>query len=228
MKNHSKEIVLLAGLLLLASTESASGKPSGWRYAETLMLPVPSQQPIQPLPQPKTITKKDSRPSVDDRFEGNNTWLHYAVRAGRLDMVYWLLEAGADINAVNDKSETAFPRPTKLHIAAAGGHLPLIIEYIQKEGWDVNACDHSGYTPLHIAAAYGQRDVAAFLVHAPYLSFKNYAKLEAVTIHGHTPADIALACGHNDIAVMISNEAARQRAPYQFFAPLTSHLDTKP
>lgn len=73
----------------------------------------------------------------------------YATEAELLEAVKFLVERGADINAVNDNGETA------LHIAvqASDG----IVDYLAAHGADLNAKDKQGRTPLDIAMGVGVR-----------------------------------------------------------------------
>ena len=89
--------------------------------------------------------------------EADMTPLHWAARAGALTCAEWLLEHGADVNAV-----TASKR-TPLHLVAergAVGSLWLLSDY----GADLNAQDTKGRTPLHRATYEGQVDSAEALI----------------------------------------------------------------
>ncbi len=66
---------------------------------------------------------------VDSRDGMRNTPLHYAVIQGRLEVVGWLVDAGADPNA---EGEDMF---TPLHDAVLHGHLD-IIRLLIKRGAD--------------------------------------------------------------------------------------------
>lgn len=64
---------------------------------------------------------------ITDKDDGGNTPLHCAVRAGKLDMVTYLVEKGADVNAKNDFEDTP------LKIAEDRG-LISIITYLKDKG----------------------------------------------------------------------------------------------
>lgn len=67
-----------------------------------------------------------------------------------LEVVHWLLETGADINAVSTKGETA------MH-AAAYKNLPEVIEFMAAQGADIevwNKANQHGWTPLLIAEGF--------------------------------------------------------------------------
>ena len=82
------------------------------------------------------------------------TALHIAAFWGRLEVVEFLVGAGADVNATNNDGDTA------LHLAAWEGHLE-VVEFLVGAGADVNAADDDGDTALHLAARHG--DVVDYL-----------------------------------------------------------------
>lgn len=75
-----------------------------------------------------------------------------AVGRGHLEMVKYLVEKGADVNA---KAE--FCRDTALHSAAAGGNLEMV-KYLVEHGADVNAKDDDGRTPADVAREQESKD----------------------------------------------------------------------
>ncbi|XP_039287008.1 protein phosphatase 1 regulatory subunit 12B isoform X24 [Nilaparvata lugens] len=83
---------------------------------------------------------------------------------------------------LNDK-----PHPktgaTALHVAAAKGYIK-VMELLLEGGADVNAQDLDGWTPLHAAAHWNQKDAAQLLTkHNCQMDMKNYV--------GQTPFDVA-------------------------------------
>ncbi|KAK7456343.1 hypothetical protein VKT23_010589 [Stygiomarasmius scandens] len=83
-------------------------------------------------------------PSIDD-----------AAYSGHLGVVKYLVENGADINAVGEKYGTA------LQAAAYGGYLD-VVKFLTKKGADVNAV--GGRSALQAAALRGHLDVVKFLI----------------------------------------------------------------
>ena len=75
-----------------------------------------------------------------------NTPLHAAVAGGRSDVSLFLIERGADVDAVDSG------RHTPLHIAAEAGYLP-VVESLLARGADPHAVDVEDKTPLSRAAA---------------------------------------------------------------------------
>jgi len=86
------------------------------------------------------------------------TSLHLAVTAGSNDMVAFLLESGAEVNA-KDSSNI-----TPLHLAAFNGNVS-VAETLLKAGADVNAVGfRHNDTPLHVAALHGNVGVVKLLL----------------------------------------------------------------
>jgi hypothetical protein len=74
-----------------------------------------------------------------------------------LAAVRWLLALGANPK-VRDSNAT-----TLLHAACRSGSC-LIVQELVKQGLPLDAQDASGWTPLHVAAVMGRRDLALLLV----------------------------------------------------------------
>ena len=72
-----------------------------------------------------------------------STMLMHAAYAGTIEMMNALLDAGADVNATNDR------RATALHWAITD---PAKVRLLLLKGADVNAKTVDGRTPLHLAA----------------------------------------------------------------------------
>ena len=93
------------------------------------------------------------------------TLLHRAAYEGTIDVVQWLLDHSAALNA---KSFLGRRRGrTALHCAACQGHLQVCRMLLERSA-DVNARDDLGHTPLHRAATStnhrDQLDVMRFLI----------------------------------------------------------------
>ena len=82
---------------------------------------------------------------IGARDEDDRTPLHAAARMGRVDIVEFLILAGADINAKDSRDLTP------LHWAAGRDELS-VVRVLVVRGADINACDNEGATPLDFAA----------------------------------------------------------------------------
>lgn len=85
------------------------------------------------------------------------TPLHWASSVGNQDVVAWLLEQNADVNAKDGNGNTP------LHVAAFMGR-SQVAESVLDRGGRVNAPNDYGYTPLAMAAYTQQLETAKFLV----------------------------------------------------------------
>ena len=79
-----------------------------------------------------------------------------ASQNGHKDIVQWLLDAGADVNAKDTYSWTA------LMSASSNGHKD-IVRLLLDAGVDVNAKSNGGWTALMYASHYGHRDIETLL-----------------------------------------------------------------
>ena len=85
---------------------------------------------------------------LESRNDGNLTPLILASLHGQKEIVRYLLEKGADLNATDNEGSNV------LHNAAASGHEDIIALLLSK-GTDVNAKDNRGMTALHFACSRG-------------------------------------------------------------------------
>ncbi len=111
------------------------------------------------------------------------TALVRAVIWDRVEIVAALLEAGADVNAVNGS------RASALHQAADLGRDEITRVLIAHQA-DVNVTDLYGYTPLHEAARRLNQGVARLLLDAG-------ANPDAKDDQGDTPRDLARYSAHD-------------------------------
>jgi ankyrin repeat protein len=110
--------------------------------------------------------------------EQNRTCLHYAVRGGKLDLVKYLIQKGADVNAININHKNS------LHFAARYGTLE-VFKYLVNKGLNINSQDINNVTPLHDAVFGIKIDVVSFLI-------ENGANLNLKDVDGLTPYKLAL------------------------------------
>lgn len=84
------------------------------------------------------------------------TLLHDAVGQNHQEMAAYLLDEGADVNAVTAEGITP------LHMAAQNGNIG-IIKLLLDRGAKIDAIDSKGWTPLDRAMKWGHADAAEFL-----------------------------------------------------------------
>lgn len=111
-----------------------------------------------------------------------------------IDTVAVLVSHGASVNAV---TSTAGGGTTPLHSAALQAVVTGSVEIIAilaAVGADLEAADHEGNTPLHVAAANGHTEAIELLLSLG-------ANIEATNYLGNTPLQIA--AGDNDVDVVV-------------------------
>jgi ankyrin repeat protein len=86
---------------------------------------------------------------VNARNERGDSVLLTAVYTGRRNVFDLLLARGAGVS---------------LHEAAALGNLDRARAHLEADPQSISAHSHDGWTPLHLAAFFGHRDLAAFLL----------------------------------------------------------------
>lgn len=111
-------------------------------------------------------------------YEGLSA-LHLAVLQGCKDLARMLLDAGADINAMDVKSGQS-----PLMHAVEGNNADMVY-FLIENGCDVNSQSYSGNTALHSACGRGQVDTVRLLL--------------------KSGADSSLKNYHNDTPVMVAN-----------------------
>ncbi len=87
------------------------------------------------------------------------TPLHRAAAAGSVSAVAWLLDHGANPQAVNTNGQTA------LHLAARGNRTDIVALVLER-GVPLSAIDHQGNTALHVAAGAGASATVVALLKA--------------------------------------------------------------
>lgn len=94
---------------------------------------------------------------IHDRQFGGDNAVMFAARAGKGDVVDYLLESGASIRSRNDGGWVV------IHHAAEGGDTEMI-ERLLERGADVDAGDGFGRSPLWWAAVRGHNEAGAVLI----------------------------------------------------------------
>ena len=88
------------------------------------------------------------------------TALHWSAYHDDLEMMQWLIQAGADLSAT-----TRLGAMTPLAIAATNGNAATV-QLLLKEGADPNAANSNGTSPLMMAAAAGKPEAIELLLDA--------------------------------------------------------------
>jgi len=136
----------------------------------------------------------DSGQDVNERFAGNMSILLMATITGNKEVIQLLVDRGADVNAAaqeggmiitpmyaaiflghTDIADLFLSRGvdkdfrdkptgrTLLHIATLKGVRDMV-SLLVNGGYDINATDNAGKTPLHYAAQYGHKKIAELLI----------------------------------------------------------------
>jgi len=169
---------------------------------------------------------------LDALDERGNTLLHTAVRSHNLRLIELLVEAGADINAVDRWGDSPLVLATRLScrdeiltflrtkgaVAKSGpkefGPLapPSEMQLLEQAkeahsiGGDVNAADPAGTTLLHQAARYGYVELAEFLL-------SERARVDLVDIAECTPLHYAVMNAHIDLERLLLQNGANANPP---------------
>ncbi len=117
--------------------------------------------------------------------------LQLACFFGHEEISLWLIDQGADVNAVAQNAFHIQP----IHAAATTGNLKVLTSLLQ-HGADANAKQQNDFTPLHTAADKG--DVAMTRLLLEY-----GASPDSVTEDGRTPLALAQEKGHERVAVLL-------------------------
>jgi len=127
--------------------------------------------------------------SIDQRDDGGNTALHYAVIASQPDAVATLLEVGANPDAEN------IVGTTPVHDLAKFGDAFVQTQMLTAFGAHANWTQRNGFgnTPLHRAAMWGSEAVARACT-----SF--YEDINVANHRGFTPLDLAVGTRHDRVA----------------------------
>jgi ankyrin repeat protein len=90
--------------------------------------------------------------NVNERLNGLPP-LHYAIKLNKVDVAFFLLEYGADVNSVDEKNRVP------LHFAIQGRDLLLVEKLLAYRELDINVQDSDGRTCLHWAVSEDSGDI---------------------------------------------------------------------
>jgi len=128
-----------------------------------------------------------------------------AAKAGDVTLVKRLLELGADINAQGDTLMSGGSRNTALHWAIQGHHLE-VCRVLLAAGADPNRMALSYDTPLHLAFAEDQEDIASLL-----LDYGSEPFLGKLFVNDETtPFELAITKSHGRLVPRMLGQESRQ------------------
>lgn len=93
-----------------------------------------------------------------------------------------------------------------LHLAAKRGNVEEVLKLLDEDPGSVNRQDYFGYAPLHMAALYGNANVAELLI-------DRGANIELKDNHGMRPLHKASRNGQYDVALLLLKHGAEVDAP---------------
>ncbi len=128
---------------------------------------------------------------VSEHSPDGFTPLHLAAFFRQPAVVKWLLERGADPNAVAKNSTMVQP----LHSAVASGLTESVLALVDG-GADVNAAQQGGWTPLQAAAMHNRLEMVRSLLAAG-------ADVAQPTDDGKTAIGLAEAGGHDEMVKLL-------------------------
>lgn len=142
---------------------------------------------------------KEALDSIEKRDEENSTPLHIACKLGSIAVATYLVEEGAELEAVNHLGKTP------LMIAIENEELECI-KMLTAAGANINHRDKSRYTPLYLAVATGCIAIILFFAHQSHIKFDPNALYYAVMDNNlalvktlvESGADVSAPSSHND------------------------------
>jgi ankyrin repeat protein len=151
MKRHRRDLILIVVLALSGGCSIIT--PSHHQTED--YTPVVAAATGGDLAAIQEAVQKD--PTLITYKEWDNaTLLHDAVGHNQLDVAKYLLDNGADDNAVTTDGLTP------LHMAAQNGNIEMTKLLLQR-GAKINAFDAKGWTPLDRPQKWGHQDEVEFL-----------------------------------------------------------------
>jgi len=121
----------------------------------------------------------------------HGTILHRAARANRLDIVKYLVESGADINASNNEGTTPL-------YAAVIRKYYGIVTYLLENGANPDTCANTGFTPLTFSIT--RNDINMVILLLDHGADKEYRHM-----NGRTAVEWANVYGYDDIKQLIES-----------------------
>ena len=132
---------------------------------------------------------------INSRTEQGLTPLHYTAYNGNLEVSKYLIQNGADVNAVTNLGKNI------IHLSAEGNHPTFMIYYLYKKVIDISTQDYNKSTPLHWACYSGASDSVKFLIGLN-------AEVNAMDKNELTPLHLAVLHNRKDIVIKLLQNGA--------------------
>lgn len=141
------------------------------------------------------------------RDQSGSTALMYAALVGATDIAKKLIEAGADVNAIDNNGQTPL-----LKVANMRKVNPAILSVLLDHGADINAQDRRGFTFLHYIASHvvenGKEAATIAIARGANVQAKIKAEKFSDSMEGYTPLQLIALTGQAEIgALLIANNA---------------------
>lgn len=193
----------------------------------------------------KSLIRRGANINFKDKDNFNKTPLLILVERGILsqedkDFAKYLIEKGADVNAVDDFNQSTFLQDaitysatdaavlavekgadlsvkteeglSPLHLAIYKSNNQIAKAIILKKG-NINAQDNCGWTPLHLAAYMGNKEIVSLLL-------SSGAQINALNDDGRTPLDVTptnLKREANEIAKILRSQGGESKNQERIF-----------
>lgn len=143
---------------------------------------------------------------LDDKGDKGLPLISYYTKAGALECVDYLIEAGANVNATDDRGWTPL-------IYSVYGQ-PVIFALLHKHGALLNTKTNQGGSALILAAEIGNTEALSFLIKAG-------GDVNQINVHGGTPIMHAAIKGQaKSIAILLKHGANPNVADNKQITPL--------
>jgi ankyrin repeat protein len=141
-------------------------------------------------------------PELNIRNSQGQTPLHLAAGCGSTDVMKQLVKVKADINVQDSKAGK-----TALHHSIEKGDLPMTGFLVMETNSNLDCCDFSGNTPLHVAAGQGRSAMVSLLIAAG-------ANVKVENLEGETPVKLAECTSNSEVLRLLTQaEEAGGRSP---------------
>ena len=132
---------------------------------------------------------------INSKTNEGLTPLHYTAFKGNIEISKYLLQNGADVNAVTNLGKNI------IHLAAEGDQPAFMIYYLYKKVIDISSQDNNKSTPLHWACYSGAIHSIKFLINLG-------AEINAMDKNELTPLHLAVLNNRKEIVIKLLQNGA--------------------